>query len=339
MLAAVLFAPLADLPIHVERYRVERLRHEVTSGFVRVTTLVVMEGGGHEGVGEDVTYTAEDHDAFPEHLPLTGRRGLAEQSQILDGRDLFGSPPQQEAARDYRRWAFESAALDLALRQAGSTLGAALGREPRPVRFVLSTRAAIDGWLDVDPTLEFKLDAEASWDEPLIAKLAATGRVRVVDLKAYYTGTPVDLGADPVLYRRLADGLPDTVIEDPALTPECREALSTALDRLSFDAPIHSLADLDALELSPRWLNIKPSRFGTVERLLECIEACEQRGIRMYGGGQFELGHGRRQIQALASVFYPDAANDVAPAEYNLGGPRAGLPPSPLPAFAGVGFG
>jgi hypothetical protein len=339
MLAAVLFDRLAELPIAVEGYRLEQLRHEVTSGFVRVTTMVVMEGDGHQGVGEDVTYTADDHDGFPADLPLAGHRSLAEQSQLLEGRELFAAPPQQGAAHDYRRWAFESAALDLALRQAGTTLAAAVEREARPVRFVLSTRETIDGWLALDPQLEFKLDPEPSWDEQLIGKLAATGRVRVLDLKAYYTGTPVDMEPDPVLYRRLAEQFPDAVIEDAALTDACREALSGALDRLSFDAPIHSLADVDALELAPRWLNIKPSRFGTVQRLAECIEACEQRGISMYGGGQFELGRGRRQIQALASVFYPDTPNDVAPAEYNLGGPRPGLPTSPLPPATAVGFG
>jgi hypothetical protein len=73
-------------------------------------------------------------------------------------------------------------------------------------------------------------------------------------------------------------------------------------------------------------------------RLLECIDACEERGIRMYGGGQFELGPGRRQIQTLASVLYPDGPNDVAPGDYNAGGPRPGLPTSPLPAAAHHGF-
>ena len=37
----------------------------------------------------------------------------------------------------------------------------------------------------------------------------------------------------------------------------------------------------------------------------------------MYGGGQFELGIGRTQIQELASLFHPDMPNDVAPAEFN----------------------
>jgi hypothetical protein len=83
---------------------------------------------------------------------------------------------------------------------------------------------------------------------------------------------------------------------------------------------------------------VKPSRFGTVRGLLETIEACEERGIRMYGGGQYELGPGRGQIQRLASVFYPDGPNDVAPSEYNEGGPRPGLSQSPLPPFRGPGF-
>ena len=39
------------------------------SGFTRVTTVVVLQGGGHAGYGEDVTYTAEDHD---EHAGRSG---------------------------------------------------------------------------------------------------------------------------------------------------------------------------------------------------------------------------------------------------------------------------
>ena len=39
----------------------------------------------------------------------------------------------------------------------------------------------------------------------------------------------------------------------------------------------------------------------------------------MYGGGQFELGHGREQIQRLASLFYADGPNDVAPSEQQRG--------------------
>ena len=335
---SALFDRIASLPVRVERVELERREVPVSSAFTRVTTTVVLSGGGETGQGEDVTYTAPDHDGFPADLPLEGSRTLAEQSAILDGRDLFAAEPAMEASRDYRRWAFESAALDLALRQAGRSLAAAVEREARPVRFVVSTRGDVDAWATANPGLEFKLDPDADWDDARMAALAGTGRVRVLDLKAYYHGTGVDLEPDPALYAAIVAHFPEAVIEDGWLEGACGEALAPARDRLSFDAPIHSLADVDALPLIPRWLNIKPSRFGTAERLLECIEACEARGIRMYGGGQFELGPGRGHIQALASVFYPDGPNDVAPADYNVGDPRPGLPQSPLPAAAGPGL-
>jgi L-alanine-DL-glutamate epimerase-like enolase superfamily enzyme len=332
------FEAIADLAVSIGGYEIERTSLDVSTGFTRITTTVVMNGKGLQGRGEDVTYTGPDHDGFPEHLPVAGEHTLRTASAALDGHDLFAAPPGMDASRDYRRWAFESAILDLALQQNGMSLAAAVGREARPVRFVASTRADIGGWIDVDPALEFKLDPEASWDEELMTRLAATGRVRVLDFKAYYHGTAVDQEPDPVLYRTIATVFPDVVIEDASLEGECRDALRGAEERLSFDAPIHSLADVDALPVAVRWLNIKPSRFGTIERLLECIETCAERGVRMYGGGQFELGVGRRQIQTLASVFYADTPNDVAPGIYNAGGPRPGLPKSPLPPLDAVGF-
>ena len=141
----------------------------------------------------------------------------------------------------------------------------------------------------------------------------------------------MDLEPDPELYRNVAEAFPGVVIEDAWLEDGCREALAGAEERLSFDAPIHSWSDVGELPLEPRWLNIKPSRFGTLRKLLECIEECEERGIQMYGGGQFELGPGRRQIQRIASLFYADGPNDVAPSEYNDGPAREGLATSPLP--------
>lgn len=323
-----LYERIAELPIEIDGYGVERRELAVSTGFTRVTTTVLLRGGGERGEGEDVTYTAEEHDGFPLDLPLAGAATFGELSAGLDA----------HALPDFRRWAFESAALDLALRQARLSFGAAIGREYRPVRFVVSTRGDVHAWLAAVPSLEFKLDAEPDWDDATIELLAASGRVRVVDLKAFYRGTAVDLEPDPGLYRRVADGLPDAVIEDPALDDASRAGLAGAEGRFSFDAPVHSLADLDALPLEPRWLNVKPSRFGTVERLLECIEACEARGIRMYGGGQFELGVGRPQIQVVASLFYPDGPNDVAPGAYNEGEPRSGLPTSPLPPPDRIGF-
>ena len=332
-----LWDAIAGLAVRVDEYVTER-RELDTGAWTRVTTAVVLRGDGEQGEGEDVTYTAPDHDGFPTGAMLAGTWTLDDLSRRLDELELWPSEPEMEASHDYRRWAFESAALDLALRQAGASLADVLGRAYRPVRFVASTRADVGPYLELNPALELKLDVDAGWDAALMGRLAALDRVRVLDLKAYYRGTSVDLAPDPALYRLVAETFPDVVIEDPWLEDGCREALAGAEERLSFDAPIHSLADVDALPLAPRWLNIKPSRFGTVRTLLETIEACEERGIRMYGGGQFELGPGRRQIQRVASLFYADGPNDVAPSEYNEGGARPGLPPSPLPAPDGVGF-
>jgi L-alanine-DL-glutamate epimerase-like enolase superfamily enzyme len=327
---------IAGLPLTVEAVRLERRQVQV-NGFTRVTTTLVLEGGGQSGEGEDVSWDPADHDRFPE-LPLIGRRTLAEWSEQLEGRDLYARAPSSEAARDYRRWAIESAALDLALRQAGTSFAAALGRVARPVRFVVSAAGPVEDWLALYPDVEFKLDAGPDWDAARLEGLEATGRVRVVDMKAHYEGDWMPSRPDPVLHRAVAEALPEAIIEDPRLEGDFAEALRGAEGRVSFDAPIHSFADVDALPLDLRWLNVKPSRFGTIGRLLECVEACEQRGIRMYGGGQFELGPGRRQIQTLAAVFYADGPNDVAPAAYNLGGPRPGLPTSPLPAPTEAGF-
>jgi L-alanine-DL-glutamate epimerase-like enolase superfamily enzyme len=327
---------IAGLPLTVEAVRLERRQVQV-GGFTRVTTTVILEGGGRRGEGEDVSWDPADHARFPE-LPLAGRRTLSEWSDLLEGRDLYAGSPSSEAARGYRRWALESAALDLALRQAGRSLAEALGRVARPVRFVVSAGGPVDEWLALYPDVELKLDAGPDWDAARLERLAATGRVRVVDMKAHYVGDWVQGRPDPALHRAVAEALPDVIIEDPRLEGDFGEALRGAEGRVSFDAPIHSLADVDVLGVDLRWLNVKPSRFGSIERLLECVEACENRGIRMYGGGQFELGPGRRQIQTLAAVFYPEGPNDVAPTAYNLGGPHPGLPASPLPAPAGPGF-
>ncbi len=329
---------LEHLALDVADWDLERRELPVSSGFTRVSTTVVLRGGGLEGRGEDVCYDAADHDRFA-HPDLGGRTTVGAFSTRLGATDLFSAGPSRPTSRDYRRWAFESAALDLALRQAGSSLEAALAREYRPVRFVVSTRADALGWHEVDPELEFKVDPTSDWDDALLDELEETGRVRTLDFKAYYTGTAVDQPPDPDLYRRCLERFSDAVVEDAAIVPETRSLLEAVQHRLSWDAVIHSYADVESLPFPPRWLNIKPSRFGSIERLLDCIDRCRARGVQLYGGGQFELGIGRGQIQALASVFYPDGPNDVAPPAYNEPVPRPGLPRSPLPPPAEpVGF-
>jgi L-alanine-DL-glutamate epimerase-like enolase superfamily enzyme len=98
------------------------------------------------------------------------------------------------------------------------------------------------------------------------------------------------------------------------------------IERVSYDAPIKRVADIG----DTRTINVKPSRIGALRPLLEIYEHCEANGIAMYGGGMGELGPARRQVQLLASLFHPDAPNDVAPPPFNLPEPVPGLSPSPL---------
>ncbi len=314
------------MPLEVEGYELERLEKPVTRGFTRVTTVVRLRGGGEEGLGEDVTWYAEAHDreqAAGAVLPLAGSWTLESFSNAL------------ETPEPHRRWAYESAALGLALRQAGTTLAAVVGREPQPVEFVVSpglgdppTARVVHRWLELDPAVRFKLDPGSAWTDELIAELATTGAVVTADYKGYYTeqDPPPDAG----LYRRVAEGLPEALLEDPALTADTEPVLEPHRERVTWDAPIHSIADVEGLPWPPRTLNSKPSRFGFLRELLDFYEYCGREGIGLYGGGMFELGPGRGQIQYLAALFHPSAPNDVAPGAYNDPEPREGLPRSPL---------
>lgn len=346
------FDALADLPLEIEGYELEGLEHHAP-GFERLATVVHLKGGGEEGLGEDVTYDAVDHIAFQDagpSLDLTGHATLGELCELMAGVDTFPSEPQREVSRRYRRWAFESAALDLALRQAGLGLAAALGREPRPVEFVCSMRLSpgpdqpssietLRRKLDPYPTLRFKLDPTNDWSDELIAELVETGAVDSLDLKGFYKGTVVDVETDPELYAKLIEAFPEAWLEDPDVNEETRPILEPVRDRLTWDAPIHSIADIEALPWPPRMVNLKPSRIGGLCDLCETYDHCAEQGIGAYGGGQWELGVGRGQIQVLAALFHPDAPNDTAPRGYNEADPPPGLPASPLePRLSAIGF-
>jgi hypothetical protein len=347
-----LYDALADLPLHVESYALDGHERPIVPEFTRHTTVVRLRGGGEEGLGEDVTYDPDAHvrqqEAGPV-LPLAGEWTLDAFSRHLAELDLFGGvPPTMPAFRLYRRWAFESAAADLALRQAGRSLAEALEREPRPVEFVVSLRLGeppsidpVERRLAAYPGLRFKLDATPSWDDALIAALGDTGAVASIDFKGAYKGTPVDVPTDPELYVRCAEGFPDAWLEDPDLTvPEADAALAPHRDRITWDAPIHGVADVEALPFLPRSINVKPSRIGSWRELLRTYEWCAERGILTYGGGQSELDVGRGQIQYLAALFHGDQPNDIAPSGYDWRDfPATGLPASPLdPALEPTGF-
>ena len=338
------YARIAGLPVRIEGYELEVLTLQLAPEFVRLTTVVTLHGGGETGVGEDVVYDPVDHEAqraAGPTLPLAGDWTIDGLARHLDGLDLFPQEPVRPFSRNYRRWAFESAALDLALRQAGAPLSDALGREPRPVTFVVSTR--LDGsdgagrvrrLLEGAPGLRFKLDPTDEWTPELIEELAGTGAVDTLDMKGAYDDVPFGVPTDPRTYERVVSGFPDAWIEDPKLTPELRAALMGAEDRVTWDAPIHSVADVRALEWTPRMINVKPSRIGPLRELMAVYDHLRDHGIGAYGGGQTELGPGRGQIQYLASLFHPDGPNDTAPGGYNHPDMPPGLPGPPLPVAA-----
>jgi L-alanine-DL-glutamate epimerase-like enolase superfamily enzyme len=335
-----LYDLVRDLPLRVDGYELEPHELYVRPDFTRKTTVVRLRGAAEEGLGEDVTYDGAAQDAQQARgpvLPLAGDWTLESFSRQLAAQPLFDEEPQMHAFLDYRRWAFESAALDLALRQAGRSLGEVVGREARPVTFVASgglgdppTTARLRGFLALYPTLRFKLDARPEWTDEIFVELQELECVDSIDLKGQYSGTVVDNPPSVGLYRRVIDAFPDAWIEDPALTDETLPLLEPEAGRVTWDAPIHSVADIEALRWPPRTVNVKPSRFGTIERLFAAYDYCEANGIGAYGGGQWELSIGRGHIQLLAALFHPDTPNDVAPGGYNATEPPEGLPASPL---------
>jgi hypothetical protein len=335
------YARIAGLPLVVERCELHPLVRDTSSGFTKVSIVVRLAGGSHVGEGEDVTWDQIDQiELLRGAADLTwlhGARTFGELSQLLGLANLFPVPPIRDSARYYRRWAFESAALDLALRQNGLSLQDAVDRRARPVSFVASIRIGdppsllpLRTWLAEDPALRFKLDPTPSWDDALVAQLARLGSVDVIDLKGSYRNLTVAMEPEPALYRRVIEGLPDAWIEDPALEPGTERLLERHRDRITWDEPIHAIADIEALPWRPRMLNLKPARFGSVRALLDTYDYCAAHGIGVYGGGMFEQGPGRGQLQYLASLFHPETPNDVAPPQYNLQAVSPGLPRSPL---------
>lgn len=339
----MLYDAVEGLSVEIEGYELHHHERDTSSGFTRATTVVSLHGDGETGQGEDVTYDNDAHDELQngsEEFSVVGQYTVDEFSSQLAELDLFfGNEPDQSVFRNYRQWAFESAALDLALKQADTSLADRLDREYRPVRFVVSTRLnepptgdRVLNWLDRDPSLEFKLDPTSDWTDDIVSRLADTGAVQVLDLKGQYHGTTVDQPADPELYERVIEGFPDALIEDPALNEETRPLFEGHEERVTWDYPIRSVETVENLPWEPAWLNIKPSRFGSVQALFDTLDYCEEHGIRMFGGGQFELDVGREHLHAIASLFYPDAPNDIAPKGYNDPEPSENLPSSPLDA-------
>ena len=189
---------IESIPLRVESYELTGHDREYGS-FTRPSTLIHLRGLGEEGIGEDVVYDVLDHIAHRDGGAVhdfTGVTTLGEFCELVGGLDLFPvAAPGMEASRHYRRWAFESAALDLALRQAGTPFHDAIARQvelyPRyaarggtylhdPLAAALMVRPSLAEWSDlrVDVELGGRLAAGAtlartpSDDAPANARVA-----------------------------------------------------------------------------------------------------------------------------------------------------------------------
>ncbi len=346
-----LWTAVKDLPIAIESvsYDVLRPRGPVTvpagtDDFS--TTLVRLEGRGEHGLGEQVGMPEAQTGLRALDLALTGEWGtLAGFLAHLDTIEMWPTPPEWELERNWRRWTFESAALDLALRQAATSLPEVLGRTPRPLTFVTSFGLGDPPDIDkvpqrraMHPTVGFKLDVSPSWTQEIMDRVAAVEGVATIDFKGQYGIDVEDEAALLAMYERTLATFREAVFEDPHDHPAVLEMLAPIADRVSYDAPIVSVASIDAVAIPVGIVNVKPCRVGSLRELSDLYAHCASAGIRMYNGGMGELGVGRGQAQLLASLFHPDAPNDIAPSDYNLDDPPADLPSSPLDPDPDRGF-
>ncbi|MFA4927944.1 MAG: hypothetical protein WC558_05470 [Patulibacter sp.] len=349
-----LWTAVKDLPITIESSSFETLR---PSGPTAIgpnptedfsTTQLRLRGRGEEGIGEQVGMPEAQDSLRASDYPLIGAwETLAEFLAHLDTIEMWPEPPEFELARNWRRWTFESAALDLALRQSATSLPEVLGRTPRPLTFVTSFGLGDPPQIDkverrraAHPTVGFKLDVAPAWTQEIMDRVAAVEGVATIDFKGQY-GMEVEGEGEAALlamYERTLATFTEAVFEDPFDHPAVLEMLAPFADRVSYDAPITSVESIAETAIEPRIVNVKPCRVGHLPELSRLYAHCESAGIRMYNGGMGELGVGRGQAQLLAALFHPDAPNDIAPSDYNLDDPPSDLPQSPLDPKPDRGF-
>ena len=126
----------------------------------------------------------------------------------------------RDASRRYRNWASESAALDPALRQAGRSLAEQVGRELRPLNYVVSMR--LGSFDSSEPETSEKMlrvlerypsTLQARPHQHLVGRADRgagwpPARSTCSTWKGQYKGTPVDVEIDPVLYAKLIEAFP-----------------------------------------------------------------------------------------------------------------------------------
>lgn len=335
------FKKISELKLDISEIKTKSQSINISENQERKTTTIVLKGKNKTGKGEDVIYDVDLHFYPNLSRKLKGKYSLKKFSELISKIKLFPEDKQPDVLqKNYRKWALESAGLDLALRQNKKHLPNLLNKQYSPLRFVVSPsmeKTNIDKLRDLIekiPGIEFKLDVKPDWNEKTIKEIAELKRVKIVDFKSHYK----NLGMDPSfeLYKKVAKGIPDAILEDPVINEKTRDAFKGSEHRVTWDKPIISLKTVKNLPIEIKYLNIKPSRFGSIKSLFEVIEYCLKENIQMYAGGQFELDIGRGQAQLIASMFYPKTPNDIAPLPYIY--EEKNLPQSPLKNIDSKGF-
>jgi L-alanine-DL-glutamate epimerase-like enolase superfamily enzyme len=222
-------------------------------------------------------------------------------------RDEVGSgevPARQALQHRAGRAALEAALIDLALRQAGSSLASLTGVAEAPLRVVMSFAACADPVAVIRLRRasgyrgEFKVDVDPSWDQATRQALARQGGVAILDFKG--RGTAADAVA-------LAGLFAGAIFEDP---PPGTVPVPV---RISRDATLGDAAAVGTAVAAGEAVNLKAPRMGGPLELLRGLEQALRARAMAYFGGMFEVSVGRLQARQLAALFCGDAPNDLAP--------------------------
>jgi len=299
---------LGELPVCVETIEVRRRSAPASDypGGARPSSVVWLGGRGAVGLGENVAFTDEEQARFAAHAA-----SLLPEAAFANGawRGRVGALLGPRAL-GYERAALEAALLDLALRQANTTLAALAGVDRASLRVVLSFAARPDPAAHVRRLRaagrheELKIDVDPAWDAAARAALAGEPGVAVLDFKGR---------GDAALAAALSPLFPAALFEDPP-------GRATHA-RVARDAPLGDAAAVGDALARGEAVNLKAPRMGGP---LEVLRALERAGARAlaYMGGMFEVDVGRTQARQLAALYCPDGPNDLAPLQGSAGTPR-----------------
>jgi hypothetical protein len=218
---------------------------------------------------------------------------------------------EDELDDPYHRAAVEGAAIDLALRQAGTNLYALARLPAAPVAFCRSVGRERDPLPAIAPLLErdsqarLKIDVPPEgWPPAIWQALADTGSVVVLDFKRE---------SDTDRLRTAHAWIPDAWLEDPPAEAMTLDRDGSWRERVALDGYVLAAIDIDDPEIPPAAVNVKAPRVGGWLEALRCLEECRRRELHAYVGGMFEVDVGRAQARVLGSLYTADAWNDLAP--------------------------